>query len=107
MNDLNFPSSRKIQMTEIERPLRRKKNPVSKFDLVDWFLFTVFIIALLILGLTIEKVIIDPWLSAQGVQAAEMTEADYCTLIKNHGTKVIGASEEEITSHCARWGIEL
>lgn len=94
-------------MTEIEgKYLSREKVSIDRLSLVDWFLFALFIAALLFLGLTVEKTIIDPYLRAQEVNAAELTETDYCQMI-SAGTKVTGASFEEIRSHCARFNVSL
>lgn len=109
-----FPSSEKKEIdftpgfTAQERKYlsRAKKTEKRKGKLIDTFLLILLLASILFLGLTFERVILDPWLAANEAEAKEMTEADYCLLIKE-GTKVQGATEEEITSHCARFGVVI
>lgn len=109
-----FPSSEKKEIdftpgfTARERKYlsRAKKVEKREGELTDTFLLILLLASILFLGLTFERVILDPWLNANEVAAKEMTESDYCLLIKE-GTKVVGATEEELKEHCNRFGITL
>lgn len=105
----NFPGGEieEFSLSSLERKYLGRK-PGKEANLLKWFLLALAAALLLVAGLTVEKLVIDPMLAPEVAHAEGLKDdAYYCALIREKGTKVVGAEPEEITSHCARFGVEL
>lgn len=79
-----FPSSQKIQMTEIEgRSLRRKKIPL-RLDFIDWFLIFLFMVSLVVVISLFEKHVLDPMMPKAEAAVEKYDNAWYCTHIDEY-----------------------
>lgn len=67
-----FPSQIKADLSEIEKPLRRKKP--TKLKLLDWFFILIFLAALTFLGVLVVKYVPGPLMPK--AEAAEVTMSD-------------------------------
>lgn len=96
---MNTPYREFLETTLERRYIARPKAPKKDNYLLDWFLIFLFLVGLFALGMTVEKLIIDPALHPFKVQAAE-TDESYCQGIKEGKWTVLGASDEEISDYC-------
>ena len=88
-------------------PVRRDYSQEKNLNRLAVLIFAA--ILTLLLGLTVERFVIDPMLTPETVHVAEVrVDEDYyhCLSIKE-GMKVRGAGTEEISKHCQRFGVLL
>lgn len=89
--DYRFPSETMLE----KKYLRRKKH--KRPDFIDWFLFLLIIVAVVLVGMTLEKFGVDPFMPEK-VEASEVHDnAYYC----NHLNSYQMSEESEIRTYCA------
>lgn len=102
MNDLNFPSSRRFEMTEIEGKYLSRKLPTEKDGWVEW-------LADIIIGSVFAAVLVSLFIvlfilwRADRAEAAEPIKDDaaYCQELSEGKWNVAPEDREEVSAYCA------
>lgn len=96
---MNTPYREYLETVLERKYIARPKAPKKDTYLLDWFLVFIFLVGLFALGMTVERLIIDPALHPFKAEAAE-TDESYCEGIAEGKWTVLGASEEEVSGYC-------